>query len=243
LLQIIQKGVSLVVKNKPVRQPRQDIRTLPTFTIREAAEALAINPRTMFSWYQGKDPLLKASDMSGSVHLLSYRDLEEAYRVHLLRQKHKFSFQFLRQSMRNARKLFRSQHPLQRFDAVKECLQDLVYEKPRRGRNPRTVTSIGRDPGQQIVQEVADLFAERIEVDKAIYPWRFAATDKSRPVSMTPHIMSGRLVIAGTRIPVGVLAGRKRSGANIVEIAKDYGLDTETVEKALSHIGLRKKAA
>jgi uncharacterized protein (DUF433 family) len=232
-----------VLKNKPVRQPGQDVRTLPSFTIPEAAEALAIKQRTMFSWYEGDDPILKASGTYGSIHLLSYRDLEEAYRLHLLRQKYQFPLQFLRRSMRNARKMFRSQHPLQRVDAVKECLRDLVYEKPKRGKNPRTITSLGRKPGQQMVQEVADLFAERIDPNNAIYPWRFAATDKSRPVSMNPHVMSGRLVVAGTRIPVTVLWGRKRAGVNTSEIANDYGLDRDTVEKALTHIGLRQKAA
>jgi uncharacterized protein (DUF433 family) len=146
--------------------------------------------------------------------------------------------------MRNARKMFRSQHPLQRADAVKECLQDLVYDKPARGHSPRTITSLGRKPGQEIIQEVANLFAERIEAGRFIFPWRFAATDhKARPVSMNPRIMSGRLVITGTRIPVTALWSQKKAGVKIGEIAKDYGLDCETVEKALTHIDLRQKAA
>ncbi|MGH9513561.1 MAG: DUF433 domain-containing protein [Terriglobales bacterium] len=232
-----------MLKDKPVRKPGQDLRTLPTFTIPEAAEALAINRRTMFSWYGGNDPVLKASGRLGSIRLLSYRDLEEAYRLHLLRQKYRFPLQFLRQAMRNARKMFHSEHPLQRVDAVKECLRDLVYEKPKRGNNPRTITSLGRAPGQQMVKEVADLFKERIDPDKAIYPWRFASKDKSRPVSMNPRIMSGRLVVAGTRIPVTALREDKRSGAKIEEIARNYGLDRDIVQKALTHIDIRQKAA
>jgi uncharacterized protein (DUF433 family) len=232
-----------MLRNKPIRQPRQNIRRLPTYTIPEAASFLAIKPRTLLSWYEGNDPILKASAMHGSIHLLSYQDLEEAYRVHLLREKYGFSFQFLRKAMRNARKMFRSQHPLHRVDAVKECLEDLVYEKPRRGQNPRTITSLGQKPGQQFVKEVADLFAERIEPDTAIYPWRFAANDKSRPVSLSPHIMSGRLVVTGTRIPVQVLWGRKKAGEKADEIARDYGLDSHTVQQALAHIDIRQKAA
>ncbi|MGH9516454.1 MAG: DUF433 domain-containing protein [Terriglobales bacterium] len=204
---------------------------------------LAIKERTLFSWYAGENPILKPSGHYGAVHLLSYRDLEEAYRVHLLRQRYDFSFQFLRRAMRNARKLFRAQHPLQRLDAVKECLHDLVYEKPRRGKRPRTITSLGCKPGQLVVQEVADLFAERIVPDKVIYPWRFAATDKSRPVSLNPHILSGRLVISGTRIPVRTILGYKRAGAKIDEIARDYGLDADVVKKALAHIDIHQKAA
>ncbi|HZB88269.1 MAG TPA: DUF433 domain-containing protein [Terracidiphilus sp.] len=233
-----------MLKQKPVRKPGQDLRTLPTYTIPEASGFLAINPRTLFSWYEGAEPILKASGYLGSTHLLSYRDIEEAYRVYLLRERFDFSLQFLRKSMLNARRMFGSQHPLQRAEAIKECLKDIVYDKPARGTRPRTITSLGQRPGQQIVEEVVNLFGERIETGSFIFPWRFAATDHaSRPVSMNPNIMSGRLVVAGTRIPVYVLLDGKRAGMSMAEIANDYGIDDELVKKALIHIGLRQKAA
>jgi uncharacterized protein (DUF433 family) len=233
-----------MLRNKPTRKPGQDLRTVPTYTVPEAAGFLAINPRTMLSWYEGEEPILHASGNMGAIHLLSYKDIEEAYRVYLLREKSGFSLQFLRKSMSNARKMFHCQHPLQRVDAVKECLDDLVYDKAARGRSPRTVTSLGKTPGQQIVKEVVDLFAERIVNGEFIFPWRFASDDHdSKPVSMNPHIVSGRLVVLGTRIPVSVLAGSKKAGASIIEIADDYGLEREIVEKALIHIGIRQKAA
>ena len=233
-----------MLRHKPVRQPGQDIRTLPTYSIPEAAAFLAIPRRTLASWYEGNDAILKASGQYGLAHLLSYRDIEEAYRVYLLRERFHFSLQFLRRSMRNARKMFRSQHPLQRADAIKECLRDLVYDKPARGAHPRTVTSIGKRPGQEVIEEVANLFAERIESGKFVFPWRFAATDhQSRPVSMNPHIMSGRLVVIGTRIPVSTLLARKRAGAKVDEIAAEYGLDRHIVQQALTHIDIRQNAA
>lgn len=229
---------------KPVRTAKQDIRTLPTYTIPEAALFLAIRERTLFSWYEGEEPLLVSSGKLGSVHLLSWRDLEEAYRVWLLREKSGFSLQFLRRSMRNARSMFRLQHPLQRADVVKKYLKDLVYDLPARGARPRTITSLGCRPGQQVIDEVVDLFGERIDPGKFIFPWRYAATDhESRPVSMNPNIMSGRLVVAGTRIPVQALVEYRRSGADPTEIARDYGLNQEVVSKALTHIGIRQKAA
>jgi len=233
-----------VLRCKPVRQPGQDIRTLPTYTIPEAAAFLAIKRRTLASWYEGDEPILKASGQYGLTHLLSFRDIEEAYRVYLLRERFHFSFQAIRRSMRNARKMFRSQHPLQRADAVKKCWSDLVYDKPARGRAPRTITSLSKRPGQEIIEEVANMFAERIESGRFIFPWRFASTDhQSKPVSMNPRIMSGRLVVTGTRIPVTVLLGRRRSGAGIEDIARDYGLDSGIVQQALTHIDIRQKAA
>jgi uncharacterized protein (DUF433 family) len=233
-----------MLKNKPIRGLHQNIRLLPTYTIPEASAFLAIRERTLFSWYEGEEPILKSSGMIGAIHLLSYRDLEEAYKVHLLRVRYRFSLQFLRRSMRNARKMFRSQHPLQRADSIRECLEDLVYDKPARAGHPRTVTSLGKTPGQQFVKEVADLFSERIVAGEFIYPWRYADTDRiSRPVSLNPNIMSGRLVVIGTRIPVTMLLGRKRSGEKVAEIAGDYGLDPDVVQKAIDHIGLHQKVA
>ena len=61
---------------------------------------------------------------------------------------------------------------------------------------------------------------------------------------MNPQIMSGRLVITGTRIPVSVLVEGKKSGKTLANMAKDYGIDSEIIEKALIHIGqVRQKAA
>jgi uncharacterized protein (DUF433 family) len=234
----------MTIAKKPVRIKGQDIRTLPTYTIPEAAAFLAINRRTLFSWYEGSDPVLRASGHVGSVHLLSYRDLEEAYRVFLLREKHQFSLQFLRRSLRNAREMFHSEHPLQRADAVKECLNDLVYSQRGRAGKPGPVTSIGKNPGQRLLKEVADLFAERIDKGNFIFPWRYAARDhQSRPVSINPNIMSGRLVVFGTRIPVSTIVDLKRDGKSVKDIANDFCLDVETVEKAITHLGLRQKAA
>ena len=146
--------------------------------------------------------------------------------------------------MRNARRLFPSPPPLPRADAVKECLNDLVYDPPARGKSPRTVTSLAENPGQQSFSEVVDMFAERIEPGEFIYPWRFASPAHiSRPVSMNPYIVSGRLVVFGTRIPANFLLGGKQAGETVEDIAKDFSLDLDIVQKALVHLGVRQKAA
>ncbi len=233
-----------MLKNKPTRKPGQDLTTVPTYTIPEASGILAVPSRTLLSWYDGAEPILRASGRIRSIHLLSYRDMEEAYRIYLLRERFGYSLQFLRRSMCNARQLFKCKHPLQKADAVKECLGDLVYDKPRRGDSPRIVTSLGHTPGQQFLQEVVDLFGERIVDGKFIFPWRFAKTDhSSRPVSVNPNIMSGRLVVTDTRILVSALVEGRKSGITNEDIAKDYGLTPDIVEKALSHLGLHQKAA
>jgi uncharacterized protein (DUF433 family) len=56
------------------------------------------------------------------------------------------------------------------------------------------------------------------------------------PVSLNPEIMSGRLVLRGTRIPVNILWGRVKLGEKVENIAEDYRLETTQVQQALTHI-------
>src|SRR5206468_30410 len=67
-----------------------------------------------------------------------------------------------------------------------------------------------------------------------LYPWRYWIPGKREetPVTIDPEIMSGRLVITGTRIPVQVLLSRKNAGESVQRIANDYDLSAETVNLA-----------
>jgi len=79
-----------------------------------------------------------------------------------------------------------------------------------------------------------------------IYPWRLISeADESSPVSLDPEVVSGRLVVTGTRIPVRVLLGKKRAGSSDEEIARSYRISADSVRKALQHIErpIHKKAA
>src|SRR3984957_10822380 len=71
----LQKVKTTCLAHNPLPQPGHDIRTLPTYTIPEPAAFLAIKRRTMSSWYEGDEPILRASGNYGSTHLLSYKDL------------------------------------------------------------------------------------------------------------------------------------------------------------------------
>ena len=217
---------------------------MATYTLPEVAGMLAIPRRTLSSWYEGSEPLLEASSRVGSAHLLSYRDVEEAYRVYLLRERFGYSLQFLKSSLFYARKVSRTQHPLRKPELIKQFLGDLVLDKPARGKNPREVLSLGLRRGQMLIDGVVDAFGERIVEDRVIFPWRHAKSDhESRPVSVNPNVMSGRLVVAGTRVPVSVLAASKRAGHTVFDIAMEYALTPDLVEKALDYVGLRQEAA
>lgn len=230
-------------RNKPAREPGQDIRTFPTYTIPEAAEYLAIDGWTLLSWYSKRDPILRPSGWYGedkAFALLSFRDLEEAYKLHLLRTKHRYSMQYLQKALNDARQRTKSDHPL--VDLKLIAFNYLAWDKPARGKSSRKMVPLGFDGLKSLyIPEVVDAWGKRIVVDRQgitrrIFPWRHAKEDDaSRPVSIDPDVLSGRLVVTGTRIPVRVLQKRAAGGESAQRIAKDYGISADTVVKALIH--------
>jgi uncharacterized protein (DUF433 family) len=233
-----------MLRNKPVLEKGQDIRTLPTYTIPEAGKYLAIESWTLLSWYSHPDPLLKNSGWYGdtqSFALLSFQDIEEAYKVHLLRTKFGYSMQYLRKALVDARLESKSEHPL--LDHRMLVFDYLAIEKPANGRRTKQLIPLGAPYQKPLyIPEVVETWGKRIESDqtgkaKQIFPWKDAKTDEvSRPVSINADVLSGRLVVTGTRISVEVLAGYRQAGRNVEEIADLYSLDAEVVRKALQHI-------
>ena len=240
-----------MLRRKPARQPGQDLRTLPMYTIPEAALYLAIDQWTLLSWYSGRNPLLKPSTVyrygDAGFFLLSFQDLEEAYKVHLLRTRHEYSLQYLRKALSEARERTASEHPLLTRDF--SAFTYLAMHEPGRGRRKRKTIALQAPKASYFISEVVDTWGKRIVSDKKgvtrqIFPWRFAATDEvSRPVLLDPEVMSGKLVVTGTRIPVNVLWKRRQSGEKIKHIADDYNISEERVRMALKHFGVHKEAA
>jgi uncharacterized protein (DUF433 family) len=233
-----------MLRKLPILEKGQDMRTLPTYTIPEAAASLAIDAWTLTSWYTGPDPILKNSGWYGpaeSIALLSFRDVEEAYKVYLLRHKFRLSMQYLKKALVHAREETGSEHPL--LDHKIVVFDLLALERPGRGKQKRQMIPLGSRQISLYIPEVVEAWGKRIVISKSgnktkIYPWIYAKSDEvSRPVSMDPDVLSGRLVITGTRIPVQVIAGYVNSGKRIEDVALLYRLDVDTVRKALQHIG------
>lgn len=241
-----------MLSNKPMRAPRQDVRTLPTYTIPEAAVCLGINRWTLADWYDDSsaEPILKPSGSylnNGNIKLLSFRDLEEAYKVHLLRTKHQKSMQYLQCALADARKESGSDHPLLECKMI--VFDRLALERPAKGKRPKQMIPLGGGQMPLYIPEVLETWGKRILEDSQgratqIFPWKQADTDDiSKPVSINANVLSGRLVITGTRVPVDVLLGYYESGRTVEEIAKLYRLDVAIVRKALQHVEQQQKVS
>jgi uncharacterized protein (DUF433 family) len=234
-----------VLKRKPTRRKGQDLRDFPTYSIPEAATILGIPDRTLWDWFMGERRILNAAGHVGQFPFLSFTDTVEAWVIHLLRVQHGLSMQSIRRSLDNLPKYTRARNPLV-TDNLRVVEDDLLINRPKRGKRERELINLTRD-GQMEMTPIVDVFAARVILDahgraSSIFPWRFWTKDQaSKPVQITPDVMSGRLVVTGTRIPVSLLAGIRRSGKSIEFIADDYGLPLKTVRQALEHFD--KKAA
>jgi uncharacterized protein (DUF433 family) len=238
-----------VLKGKPTHRVGDDLRDLPTYTIPEAALFLGISPRTAGYWFCEKNKILKPSGRIGDVALLSFRDLAEAYVLAILTKFYDFPLRSLKGIVANAKKETRLERPLVQAD-LKVLFRNLIIEKPARGRQPRQMIDVAHHRNL-VFPDFVDQLGKRILRDREnsplrIYPWRLITlSDESRPVSMDPDVVSGRLVVTGTRIPVRILLGKKLAGKSTKEIAHSYRISVDSVQKALQHIGrpIHKKAA
>lgn len=225
---------------RPNRGNGQDLRDVPTYTIPEAATFLAVPSRTLHYWFSGKNRVFRPAGDYDNYSLLSFQDVAEAYMLYVLRHFHDFSAARIRHSLENLRKETKSKHPL--FHADLSVFDSrLIFEKKARGTVGRQYVDLSNHR-QLALPGIVDIYRKRILQDEhkqplRMFPWRlFSEDNDSRPVSLDPEVLSGRLVVTGTRIPVATLQGLKAANKSLEEIAENYGLGVEVVQKALKHI-------
>lgn len=229
-----------VLKGKPVLRSGEDRKDLPTYTIPEAARYLGISERTASYWFYPKNKILTPSAYCGQIALLSFSALSEAYVLALLTKFYGFPMGHLRRIVETAKKQTGLKRPLIEAD-LKVLFRSLVFELPKKGRGPRQVIDLAHG-GNLVFPEFVDQLGKRILRDRKnvplqIYPWRLVQkNDASRPVCLDPDVVSGRLVVTGTRIPVAVLLAKRIKGKSEEDLAHAYQLTSEAVRKALLHI-------
>jgi uncharacterized protein (DUF433 family) len=228
------------------RSYEQDIRDYPVYTVPEAARYVGMSRRTLYSWLSD-NPLWDTAGADYSVRLLSFKDLAQSHFIEFIRHHAKISAKKSREILKYAKLETNSPYPLLEAN-IKVLLGHILLDKPARNRIPRHVVDLSHHR-QLMIGEVVDLYATRIKRNtkgelERLYPWRFWNREENarKPVTIDPNIMSGSLVVTGTRIPVDVLLNRKRAGESVPELAKDYGLTEEAVNDALRHLALRKAA-
>lgn len=241
VLRVLEK--SEMAKRTP-RKPHQSLRDYPIYTFPEASVYLAIPESTLRYWIV-RNPVWRMSDPDG--HLLSFRDIAQAYYLEMARKHFNLSLSKMRDVIKEAHKDSKSEYPLLRPN-VRTFLKHVFIDKPARGKLPRRYinwTQFGQLGMPEIVQPLSTRYRWTNNTLQ-LFPWRLwdgTAEDKRVPVMLDPDVMSGQLVITGTRIPVQVIALRKAAGESVPYLAKDYRITEAGIEHALEHFVQEKKAA
>ncbi len=232
-----------------IRHPRsssEGIRDYPTYSILDAALILAMPRRTLQSWVNDKPIFSVAGSREEAQTLLSFKDLAQLYFLKFVRRHAGLSDAQARMLLEYAKKVTRSEYPLL-HENIKVFRRHVQWEYDKSGE--KKVLELLKPQGQYILTQEVNMFSSRVDRDGRgatvrLYPWRLWRTgDERRPVSIDPTIMSGKLVLTGTRIPVLAVAARKKSGELVADIARDYGISQLLVTESLRHLNLALRKA
>lgn len=226
------------------RRRDESLREYPTYTITEAALCLGIPRRTLYHWVSD-NPLWESSGHGQEVNLLSFYDMAQSYFLEFIRRHARISIRKSREILKNAQ--LESHHPYPLLDKnIKVLFEHILYDRPpRRGRG-RCVVDLSQHR-QTVIHEVVDMFSTRFLRDRhgsmaKLFPWRLYEKDSDyTPVMVDPEILSGRLVVTDTRIPVNTLWARRQANETVDDLALDYGIPAPVITDALRHLDVHQK--
>jgi uncharacterized protein (DUF433 family) len=217
-----------------------DVRNIPTYSIKDAAQYLRIPISTVRSWtvglnYHTKEgssffaPLIEIPKQKP--YLLSFTNIVELHVLRAIRSIHKIKLNKAREAIDFIIEELKVSHPL----ATKQFSTDGVnlfvehYGK---------LIQANQDERNQL-KMVFDAHLKRIEPDDSglaikLYPFtRSHEEDSPRIVSIDPRNAFGRLTIDGTGITTSILKERYLAGDSIEELAVDYNFDSLYIQEAI----------
>lgn len=206
-----------------------DKRDLPNYPIAEAAWALGLPASTVRRWLgrKGKPGIVRPAQDEPPA--LSFFNLGELYVLATIRRHHGVSLESVRRALATLDRLEAGPHPLisQEFLTDRMSLFTKAYGD---------LVNLSQ-AGQVALAELLEASLRRIDRDDRgqpirLYPWR-SKPNEPKHLVLDPAVSFGRLTIAGTGVPVDVLADFWRSGDPIARIAEGYRLDPGLVEEAV----------
>jgi uncharacterized protein (DUF433 family) len=223
-----------------------DLSNIPVYPFVDAARYLKIPVDTLRSWVRGRsyntsqgkrysEPLIELS--SPEARELSFTNLVEAHVLRAIRVEHKIRLDQIRIALNYISLELKYEHPLVREDFLRTDGKSIYVEHLGR------LLDASKN-GQIAIRETLEIYLTRIEVDEKgiaarLFPFIHSKQrNDPKVIVIDPNISFGRPVIAGTRIPTGILADRARAGESANTLARDFRCDISLVEIALEYEGL-----
>ncbi|MBM3321758.1 MAG: DUF433 domain-containing protein [Candidatus Eisenbacteria bacterium] len=217
-----------------------DPRSLPSYSIPDAARYLLVPPATVRSWVAGRpyptqsgvrrfSPVIAPADSKKLI--LSFVNLVEIHVLSAVRKEHNVRLLHVRSAIDYLKRHFASPHPLADQRLASDGV-DLFVEKFGQ------LINISQS-GQLGIREFLLAHLKRVEWDARgipfrLYPFtRAAVPEAPKTVMIDPLIAFGRPVLVGTGIPTTVIAERYKAGESIEDLAEDYGRSHQEIQEAI----------
>jgi uncharacterized protein (DUF433 family) len=215
----------------------KDPRTLPRYSIAEAAQYVRVPFSTVRAWISGRtahasthnaEPIIQLPSAS---HLLSFQNLVEVHVLGSIRRYHGVPLQRVRKALRYVRRSLAQPHPLITAQFETDGIDLFVRELG-------SLLNASQD-GQVGIKEALQASLRRVEHDAdglaaRLFPFvRTGTGDEPKSIVVDPRISFGRPVLAKTGIPASTIVSRLKAGESLESIANDYGITCEQVTDAI----------
>lgn len=223
-----------------------DLANVPAYPFVDAARYLKIPVDTLRSWVRGRsystsqgkrysEQLIELS--SPDARELSFINLVEAHVLRAIRVEHKIRLEQIRIALNYISLELGYEHPLVREDFLRTDGKSIYIE------HLGMLLDASKN-GQIAIRETLEIYLTRIEVDgkgiaARLFPFIHPKQrNDPKVIVIDPNISFGRPVIAGTRIPTGILADRARAGESVDALSEDFSCDRSLIRIALNYEGL-----
>jgi len=237
-----------------IRRYQEDIRELPSYSITEAANYLAIPPSTLKSWFRGYKgvtgrrypPMIKPADQDHL--LLSFYNLAEAHILDAARRRG-VNTRRLRIAVGWTNENLPGPHPLLTHEFATagrrmfvQKLERQTIEASRYGQVVELrLTPVLKKFLKTIIRG-ADFLPIEIHPIKPSTrkPTRTAKRKRTyvleSPLAINPKICSGRPIVKGTDVLASVLHHRFHANESASALAKDYGIEASEIYKVVKYL-------
>lgn len=211
---------------------------IPNYTIEEAARYLLVPESTIRYWIIGEANAAPLTTVySRRPLLLSFKNLVELFVLQSLREVDDIGLGLIRRSVEELRIEKTSKYPLADYQLATRGR--MIYLE---GDGEELINLTAR--GQHAFKAILDPFLRRVQrnaegIAERLYPFTSKEHQEDpdhapRVVVIDPHVAFGMPVLVNSRISTAFLMSRKKGGASISKLAKDYGRRESEIEEAIS---------
>lgn len=217
-----------------------DPRLASAYSFHETAKCARLPVATLRVWALGRTystasgpkrtpPIFEIADREQN--LLSFVNLIEAHVLRGLRAEHEFTIRHVKRALNELGKHQPPAHPLAFEDFLTDGA-DLFTERFGRLINLNRASQITMC--EAFIAHLKRIERAGIDGPVRFFPFiRSHDVRGSRTVSISPQVVFGRPVVAGTRVTTAEIAGRVNAGDMVEKVAEDFDLSSQQVKDAM----------